>query len=164
MLRPMAPLLSGRRIRVCESGTFYDPLVRGYFREFDLVVGLDRGSLDAVASVWSLPDTDVLASLADEVPWRDVYGRALHPLQSWWSGDLHAPSALHTCALVAHVLSQPARGAGEDGRRALDYLLARRSAVFEESLWKPPLAPADVPSSDGAATHLAVRMEFPHSV
>ena len=139
-LRPLVALLSGRRIRVRESGTFYDPVVRGYFREFDLVVGLDRAAFDALASVWSLPDTDALASLADEVPWRDVYGRALHPLQSWWSGHPQAPSALHTCALVAHVLSMPAPGAGGDGRRAFDCLLARRTAVFEESSWKPPLA------------------------
>ena len=143
-LRPLVPLLSGRRVRVRESGTFYDPVVRRYFREFDLVVGLDRGSFDAVAPVWSLPDTDSLASLADEVPWRDVYGRALHPLRSWWSGDPHAPSALQTCALVAHVLSKPARGDGEDDRCALDYLLARRSAVFEESSWAPPIAPPNV--------------------
>ena len=138
-LLPVVSLLSGCSVQVRESRTFYDPLVRRAFREFDLVIGLDRRSLDAVAAVLPLPAADSLASLEDDVPWRAAYGRTLRPLESWWPGGTQARCcALRNCALIAFVLSKCASCADHCGSLPLDYLLASRAALYEESSWKPP--------------------------
>ena len=154
-LRPMEALISGCAIGVREFHSFHDPLVRGHFRENDLVVALDRGSLHAVTEVWPLPNPGSVASLVDEVPWHAVYGRSLRPLESWCPGGSHAPSGLRTCALVGLVLSQLAPRGGGRARSAFDYLLAARATVFEESSWTPPPASRAVPPGDGARSALA---------
>ena len=121
-LEPMHELLEDHQVRLGEHPSFEAPMVTKRVANTRLIIGLDRGSLDAAQRVCRLRDDVFLASLADEVPWESALGRSLRPLNAWWGAEPGRLSTLRTCALMGMLLIER----GRQGLRPLDYLLASR--------------------------------------
>ena len=122
-LAPMSHLLAGHQIRVEEHRSYDSPALKERIAGLDLLVALDRPSLEASASVCALPNGVSRATLDDEVPWCEAFGHSLRPLRHWCGREDGVLSPLHTCALMGRILLCAGRAA-VGCRRPLDYLLA----------------------------------------
>ena len=128
-LEPMDSLLAGHQLRATEHIAFESSEVSERVAGLDLVVGLDRPALDTVAGRCGLPDGVSRASLSDEVPWANQFGRSLRPLDSWWGPEPGPLSALRVCAVMGWLLLER----GRDGRRPFDHILASHPALSPEN-------------------------------
>ena len=148
-LDPMEEVLEGHQVRIGELDSFEHPLLRQRLHDADLVLGLDRASLRAVARACPfLPGGDALVALEDEAPWREAYGRPLVPLHDffrsrtrpaslWWQADTESRSSLRVLAMLGLLLGAHGRD-GYSDRRPFDFVLASRAHRFEESSWRDP--------------------------
>lgn len=148
-LDPMREALDDHQVRIEETGSFEHPLLRRRLHDADLVLGLDRASLQAVARACPfLPGGDALAALEDEAPWREAYGCPLLPLHDffrsrtrpvslWWQADTESHSSLRVLAMLG-LLLEAHGGDGYSDRRPFDFVLASRAHRFEESSWRDP--------------------------
>ena len=148
-LLPMRGVLEGHQVRLEEVGSFEHPRVRERLGGVDLVVGLDRPSIEAAAEACPfLPAGDACAALEGEAPWREAFGRALLPLHEfvcarprpaslWWAGDTASRSVLRVLAMLGLVLGVQGIRAYRD-RRPFDFVLASRAHRFEEYSWRDP--------------------------
>lgn len=148
-LLPMRRVLEGHQVRLEELDSFEHPRAHERLGGADLVIGLDRPSIEAAAEACPfLPAGDACVALEDEVPWREAYGRALlplhdfvcsrpRPLSLWWSGDTTSRSSLRVLAMLGLVLGVQGLRAHRD-RRPFDFVLASRAHRFEESSWRDP--------------------------
>ena len=127
-LEPMSSHLAGHQVCVQGYRDFLDPLVSARFDPLHLLIGLDDLALDAVARVCALPDDLSRASLADEVPWRKLFGRDLRPLESWCGPEPRPLSTLRVCAVLASLLVATSRY----GLRPLDHIVASRRTLFDD--------------------------------
>lgn len=125
-LAPMRAELAEHQIRILGLGSFNSPKFREHLSALELLVGLDRPSLDALRAACPLPDDISLASLCDEAPWAEAFGRELLPLDTWSADGRAEGSPLHMCALMGLVLSTR----GRERRRPFDYLLDARAHRF----------------------------------
>ena len=126
-LEPMRPLLARHQVRASEHREFDASEVCDRLASLHLLVGLEQCALEAVAGVCRIPDRVARASLAEEVPWVEAFGRGLRSLHSWRQPEPGEHSTVRKCALMASLLLEQ----GRDGLRPLDYLLAGRRALFE---------------------------------
>ena len=148
-LDPMREALDDHQVRVEETGSFEHPSLRRRLHGADLVLGLDRASLQAVARACPfLPGGDALAALEDEAPWREAYGCPLLPLHDffrsrtrpvslWWRADTESHSSLRVLAMLGLLLGAHGKDAYSD-RRPFDFVLASRAHRFEEYSWRDP--------------------------
>ena len=128
-LDPMAGLLYDHQVGMQEYRTFDAPQLTQRLASLRFLIGLDRRSLDAVRGVCSMPDGLQAASLAEEVPWIDLFGRPLRPLDTWRGPEPQPLSTLRIAAVMGLLLMEQ----GRDRRRPLDHLIDPRSEFFEES-------------------------------
>ena len=119
---PMSELLAGHQVRVTRHAAFTDASVLRLLEGLHLLVGLDDAALDALVTVCRVPENLALAGLVNEVPWADAFGRALRPLETWWSVDADPVSTLRALAVMGRLLVD----VGRDGMRPLDQLLSAR--------------------------------------
>ena len=127
-LDPMAGLLSGHQVRMQEHAAFDAPALTERLAGLQLLIGLDRRSLNQVSAVCHLPDGIAMAGLAEGVPWVEVFGRPLWPLSSFCPLEPEPLSTLKTVAVLAMLLMER----GRDGLRPLDHLVAQRPELFTE--------------------------------
>ena len=125
-LAPMQIVLAEHQVRILELDSFDAPELRARISVLELLVGLDRPSLDALRAGCPLPDEISLASLCDEAPWKEGFGRELLPLHTWSTKGRVNGTPLHACALMGLVLTTR----GRDERRPFDWLLDTRAHRF----------------------------------
>ena len=125
---PMAGLLLGHQVRMSEHRAIDAPEVTERLAGLQVVIGLDQHSLDAAAAVCPIPNGISRASLAEEVPWIDVFGRPLRPLDTWTGPEPKPLSTLRIAAVMGLLLMEQ----GRDRLRPLDRLVAPRAALFME--------------------------------
>lgn len=121
-LSPLEDSLEGCRVHIDRASSLRSPLVRERLRDVDLVVGVDESSVHVIARL-PIPEEADVAILADDVPWREMYGRELAPLDAgWWTcAEGGVQSTLRLAALMGYVLEL---GAPSDGMRPIEYLLS----------------------------------------
>ena len=141
-LTPMRGPWSQHLLRVDEHRRLDAPALRARLSGAALVVGLDRAALDAVRTHCRAPSPAALAPLADQVPWRSMFGHPLQPFAAFvrhfaldFEDPCHAaaPSVLRTAALLAATLELPALAGPAPARTAFDHLLDAHRARLAAS-------------------------------
>ena len=77
---PMASILAGHRVRVTEVYSFEDPRLARWFSDLDLLLALDRQSLETIVGACPALGGGLQVALADAVPWASLVGRPLSSL------------------------------------------------------------------------------------
>ena len=67
------------------------------------MIGVDPTS-EAVIRKLPIRDETRMAILTTDVPWRELYGYDVTPLDRWWSDPAGVRTVLRLCALMGHVL------------------------------------------------------------
>ena len=126
-LEPMSRLLAGHQVRMHEHAALDDPAVTARLSGAHLLVFLDRRSVDAATEVCRIPDSVATATLAEDIPWAEAFGRPLRPLDTWY-----VPSEPLTTLRVLALMGMFLVERGRDGRRPLDHLVEQRPELFRE--------------------------------
>ena len=141
-LNPMYRFLAGHRVRVTEVLSFDDPRLPVWFEDLDLLVALDRRSLDEIVGSCPVLGRGIQVSLADAVPWREIVSRPLVPFGSFVRSrgldlarpdNCSPPSPLRVCARMAAALALVERGSYDKDRTALWHLLEGMRTHFSDS-------------------------------
>ena len=114
-LDPMTPLLAGHRVRVTQVYSFADSRLSDWFSDLDLLVALDRGSIEAIVAACPVLGSGLTLALADEFPWSEMIGRPLSSfahfvgaagLDPVRTGEWPSPSSLRLCARMGAALAR----------------------------------------------------------
>lgn len=126
-LDPMAGLLLGHQVRLTEHKTSDASVVSELLGRLHLLIALDRRSVEGIGEICPTSDRTSKVALAEDVPWIEVFGQRLLPLDRWISEP--APlSTLRTIAVMGLLLMEQ----GRDRCRPLDHLLRHRPEFFPE--------------------------------
>lgn len=128
-LDPMHDRLVGHQVCLTECSSFDDARVSERLSGAQLLLGLDRPSLAAVAAVCQIPSNASMASLVAEIPWPALFSRPLTPLQSWFGPEPSPISTVRSCAVTAALLTER----GRTGTRPIDHLVEARARLFQEA-------------------------------
>ena len=134
-LAPLEDAIEHCRVHIDRAPTLRSPLVRQRLSAMDLVVGVDESSVDVIARL-PVPEQAERAILAADIPWSELYGRQLAPLDSWWDPE-PVRSTLRLAALMAYVLDL---AAPSDGMRPIEHLLSKVEPI--------DLLPSDWPTEE----------------
>ena len=125
-LAPLKLSFENHPVRIEEFRSPKDPQIRERLRAMDLVIGVEQTS-KAVIRKLPCPDETHVAILTTDVPWRELYGCDLAPLDNWCPDPAGVQSTLRLAALMGFALDfgliQPKRS-----QRPFKHLVSRLHA------------------------------------
>ena len=131
-LQPMSRMLDGYRVHVTEVYSFENPRLARWFADLDLLVGLDRMSVDSIVAACPSLGCGLRLALADVLPWNEMAGQALTPFSNFVrtagldpvrTKEWPPPSSLRRCARMGAALGFEDPSSPEEKRTVLWHLL-----------------------------------------
>ena len=126
----LSPALETHQVRLTQLDDVCAPEVRAAL-DVDLVIVRDAAARDSLARL-ALGEASLCLALADDLPWRRLFGAPLPPPPSASPGTDGGASVLRACALLASALTGPPAGRFEPLRR----LVRPHRGHFPELDWE----------------------------